>query len=100
MHDLKQIFENVVAGKAALIDVREEREWEVDRIQYARLVPLSELEEGHIPKNLPTDIPLYTHCRAGRRSLVAADILAERYPNVEGLQCSFDDLKALESQQL
>lgn len=56
-----------------LLDVREQSEWRAGHARQARHVVLSELED-HLG-DLPTDRPIVTVCRSGRRSAMAAKLL-------------------------
>jgi sulfur-carrier protein adenylyltransferase/sulfurtransferase len=56
-----------------LIDVREPHEWEIARIDGARLIPLGELPERL--GELDSHAEIVTHCHHGSRSMKAADIL-------------------------
>lgn len=58
-----------------LVDVREPFEWEIVRIEGAKLMPLSQLDD-HI-KDLPRDEDIYLYCYKGKRSLTAAKKLKE-----------------------
>jgi adenylyltransferase/sulfurtransferase len=68
-----------------LVDVREQSEYDICRIQGARLIPLAQLSErvGEIPK----DREVILHCRSGMRSARAAHFLRGRgYGNVHNLE--------------
>lgn len=56
-----------------LLDVRERDEWRAGHAPQARHVVLSQLED-HLG-DLPTDRPIVTVCRSGRRSAMAANAL-------------------------
>lgn len=67
-----------------LVDVREPHEWEICRIEGARLIPLSEFEDriGEIDQ----DSEVVLHCKMGGRSAKAQDILyANGYTNVKNM---------------
>ena len=57
--------------KAVLIDVREQSEWDDGHLKDAKLLPLSSLKDGALPKGLelllPKDKAVYLHCAAGRK---------------------------------
>jgi adenylyltransferase/sulfurtransferase len=53
-----------------LVDVREPWEWELGRLEGARLVPLGELDEAL--DSLPRDLDLVLYCKGGTRSGHAA----------------------------
>ena len=63
-------------GAPELLDVREQWEWSVARIDGARLVPLSELEEG--VNTLDRSRPLVVYCHHGTRSGLAVEWLRSR----------------------
>ena len=65
-----------LADGAVLIDVREPREWRAGHAPQARHVVLSQLP-NHLAE-MPTDIPIVTVCRSGRRSSAAASLLTQR----------------------
>lgn len=69
-----------------LIDVREPGEWEICRIEGARLVPLGELESTLA--GLDRETELLVHCKSGGRSSQAASLLRRmgfvRVRDVEG----------------
>jgi molybdopterin/thiamine biosynthesis adenylyltransferase/rhodanese-related sulfurtransferase len=52
-----------------LVDVREPHEWEICRIEGARLAPLSAFEESLPPRDSARDVVVY--CRSGVRSAMA-----------------------------
>ncbi len=69
--------------KAVLVDVREKQEWDAGHVEGALLVSLSGLRKDGsdadfvkaLNKKLSKKIPLYVHCRSGRRCLMASEIL-------------------------
>jgi adenylyltransferase/sulfurtransferase len=73
VRDLAQRLE--VEPDLLLLDVREPWEWELCRIDGARLAPLSEFP-GQLA-NLPRDRPIVTYCHAGVRSLNALQQLQQ-----------------------
>ncbi len=69
----------------ALLDVRENDEWEAGHAPGARHLPMSELTARL--DELPDDDPLYVVCRSGGRSArVVAYLAGQGYPavNVDG----------------
>jgi len=86
----------VAAGKAVIVDVREQREWQQGHLAGARLVPLSALERGlpaeQLARVLPKDKVIYCHCAYGGRCLEAADILRPLGYDVRPLASGYDDL--------
>jgi phage shock protein E len=93
---LATVKENLKAGKAVLLDVREQKEWDAGHLNAARLVPQSKLkmEKGldELLKTLPKDKVIYTHCRAGTRALACGEILKKRGFDVRPLQAGYQDL--------
>jgi rhodanese-related sulfurtransferase len=93
---LDVIKENVKAGKALVIDVREQNEWDAGHLKGAILVPQSKLKDAaqlpELLKLLPKDKIIYTHCRAGGRALVCGDILKKQGYDVRPLKPGYDDL--------
>lgn len=74
-------------GELAIIDVREESEAEVTRVEGVPLIPMSELL-GSIDE-IPADTPLAVLCRSGARSAQVADYLTANgdhgeVANIEG----------------
>jgi rhodanese-related sulfurtransferase len=70
---------------AALLDVRENDEWNAGHAPGARHLPMSELTARM--DELPGDDPLYVVCRSGGRSArVVAYLAGQGYPvvNVDG----------------
>lgn len=91
---LDQVKTAVDGGKAVLIDVREQDEWNLGHLKTARLIPLSVLSKDGavIPSDLPKDKPIYLHCRSGARSLKAAEILKPLGYDVRPLKAGYGDL--------
>ena len=56
-----------------LLDVREENEWKIARIEGAHLKPMSTLEKNF--KDIPKDQPVYCFCKLGGRSKKAIEFL-------------------------
>jgi len=54
-------------GKVALVDVREQNEWDAGHVAGAVLHPLSAFD----PEQLPRDKPIVLICRSGNRSMTA-----------------------------
>jgi len=64
-----------------LIDVREPHEWEIGRIDGARLIPLHRLEAA-IP-SIDRTVPIAVYCKAGTRSALAVqDLVAAGFRQV------------------
>src|SRR5437667_1184484 len=72
-----------------LIDVRETFEYEIARIDGARLIPLGEIAER--ADELPRDRPIVVHCHSGRRSAEAVRLLQQRgFGNIYILEGGLD----------
>ena len=72
-----------------LIDVREGFEYEIARIDGARLIPLGEIAER--ADELPRDRPIVVHCHSGRRSAEAVRLLQQRgFGNIYNLEGGID----------
>ena len=54
-------------GKVALVDVREQNEWDAGHVEGATLHPLSRFD----PAQLPRGMPIVLICRSGNRSMTA-----------------------------
>src|SRR5262245_24113464 len=93
---LDTVKENVKAGKAVLIDVREQKEWDAGHLKAARLIPQSKLKTedslADLLKTLPKDKVIYTHCRAGTRALNCGEILKKHGFDVRPLKAGYKDL--------
>lgn len=90
---LKTMADELAAGQAQLLDVRELPEWEAGHLTQAKLVPLSELSEEKIDEAINKSLKTYIHCRSGNRVMQAAPILDDMgFEEVIALQEGFDDL--------
>lgn len=91
---IDQVKTSVTGGKAVLIDVREQAEWDNGHLKAAQLVPLSLLSKdgAEIPASLPKDKPIYLHCRSGARSLKAAEILKAKGYDARALKEGYGQL--------
>jgi rhodanese-related sulfurtransferase len=67
----KRVKDLIESGEAALVDVREDYEWEAGRIAGATHIELERLAGR--ADDLPTDKPVIFQCRVGRRSALATD---------------------------
>jgi rhodanese-related sulfurtransferase len=92
---LATVMNNVLAGKAILLDVREQREWDAGHLRDATLLPLSRLRDidpDALTRALPRDKVVYCHCAAGVRVLPAADILQKYGYDVRPLKAGYKEL--------
>ena len=65
------------AGEAIWIDVRSAAEFEAGHIEGAVNIPHTEIAERISEVTEDRDATLYLYCRSGRRSGIAAEVLAE-----------------------
>lgn len=86
-----QLKETLESGKSlTLLDVREPHEWDITRIESARLTPLSNFEQ-YISELDPED-DIYIYCYKGKRSLTALKQLKERgFKNLHSLAGGIDN---------
>ena len=93
---LDDVKAKVKEKKAVVLDVREKDEWDAGHLKDAALLPLSKIKEGADPKeaikDLKKDTIIYTHCKAGRRALQAADLLKQKGYDVRALKQGYDEL--------
>lgn len=77
--DYQKILKELRGGRAQLIDIREQSEWEQNRFKCAIHIPLSELSRGvgvEILKDIKqSNKKIYLHCRSGNRAREAQKIL-------------------------
>src|SRR5213594_881480 len=86
-HELKR---KIDAGEPfELIDVRELFEYEIARIDGAKLIPLGEISER--TEELQREQPIVVHCHSGTRSAQAVRLLQQRgFSNVYNLEGGID----------
>src|SRR5262249_41621256 len=93
---LDTVKANVKDGKAVIIDVREQSEWDAGHLKGAVLMPMSKLrneqQAAEMLKSVPKDKIIYTHCRAGGRSLICGDIFKAAGFDVRPLKPGFEDM--------
>jgi rhodanese-related sulfurtransferase len=70
---VEELLPAVKSGEIALIDCREDDEWQYNRIAGARFVPLSRFAEAS-----PPETPAIVYCHHGMRSLRAASYWRQR----------------------
>lgn len=71
--NVPDVEQAITSDSHTVLDVRELDEWNDGHIAEAVLIPLSELAAR--AGELPTDKPIYTVCRSGKRSITAIEIL-------------------------
>ncbi len=80
------------AENFVLVDVREPVEFEIARIPGSVLIPLAGIRDGSALGQLPQDIPLILHCKAGTRSAQAlASLRAAGFADVVHLDGGIDE---------
>jgi len=93
---LDTVKEHLKTGKAILLDVREQKEWDAGRLKSAQLVPSSKLKTetglAELLKTLPKDKVIYTHCRGGGRALACGEILKKHGYDVRPLKVGYEAL--------
>jgi rhodanese-related sulfurtransferase len=93
---LDTVKDNLKAGKAVLLDVREQKEWDAGHLKAARLMPQSQLKDetklADLLKTLPKDKVIYTHCRAGGRALACGEILKKHGFDVRPLKAGYPNV--------
>ena len=62
-----------IANGAAVVDVREQFEWDEGYVGGSRLIPLGEVVDR--VSEIPSDTPVYVICRSGVRSAEACEYL-------------------------
>ena len=81
---------------AVLLDVRELAEWNEAHVSGAISLPISSIQKGldasGLLKIVPKDKVIYTHCRAGRRALAAAEELSKQGYDVRALKPGIQEL--------
>ena len=93
---LETVKKNVKEGKAVIVDVREQNEWDAGHLEGAILMPSSKLKVekdlAEIAKKLDKDTIIYTHCRAGGRAATCAAILKKQGFDVRALKPGYEEL--------
>jgi phage shock protein E len=94
--NLETVKKSVKDGKAVIVDVREEGEWNDGHLKDAKLLPLSDLKAGvsadKLKQKLGDAKVLYLHCGSGKRCLTAADVLKKQGYDVRPLKDGFQAL--------
>ena len=93
--ELTELKSLLAAQKISLIDVREPTEWKGGCVNGAVLHPLGQLMLGQAPKVLDKNLPVYTYCHSGVRSITAVPFLqAMGFNPVVGLKQGIAELQA------
>jgi phage shock protein E len=87
---------NVQSGKAVLVDVREQREWDAGHVKGAIHLPQSKLKTdlglAELVKKLDKNKIIYTHCGGGRRALACGELLKKEGFDVRPLKPGYQPL--------
>jgi rhodanese-related sulfurtransferase len=93
---LETVKKKLTEKSAVLVDVRELAEWNEAHVSGAISLPISSIQKGldasAILKIVPQEKVIYTHCRAGRRALAAADELLKQGYDVRPLKPGIQEL--------
>ena len=90
---LAVVKQKLANKEAVLVDVREQAEWDAGHLDAAILLPLSGLQKGtDSSQKLMKGKIVYTHCKAGIRSVAAAEILSKQGYDVRPLKAGYQDL--------
>ncbi|BBM89229.1 hypothetical protein COTS27_00924 [Spirochaetota bacterium] len=93
---IAKMLKEIETGKAILLDVREQEEWDAGHLELADLVPLSKLKEGYKPKLETSKKRIYLHCRSGNRVNTAKPLLQKKgFKDVVALKEGFNQLRAM-----
>ena len=96
-----QILAEVQAGKAVLVDVREEAEWDEGHLKLAKPLPLSSVEgvdakgRAAATKDLPRNKMVFLHCKSGVRCMKAANILEKDGLKVQAIKTPYPTLEKI-----
>ncbi|MCY4643522.1 MAG: rhodanese-like domain-containing protein [Bacteriovoracales bacterium] len=87
--ELKAKFDK--GEEVVLLDCREKEEWEAMRMAQSVLVPLSDFDHGieelESKGVISKQTPVVIHCRSGKRSMKACQVLGERgYTHLSNLE--------------
>jgi phage shock protein E len=93
---LETVKENVKSGKAQIVDVREQAEWNDGHVAGAIHLPKSQLDNkakvAELVKKLDKNKIIYTHCKAGGRALACGELLKKEGFDVRPLKPGFSQL--------
>jgi phage shock protein E len=94
---LETVKKNIADGKAVMIDVREKAEWDAGHLKVAKLVEMSrfsdiEKQKEVAEKEFDKSKIIYTHCKAGGRSVSVAEILKKFGYDVRPLKPGYEEL--------
>jgi rhodanese-related sulfurtransferase len=89
--ELKELLEREGPRPFRLIDVREEEEFRICRLEWAELIPLAMLAQEAPIRLIDKDKPIVVYCHHGMRSSYAAEFLRSHgYEHVYNLTGGID----------
>jgi rhodanese-related sulfurtransferase len=90
--EIINILSEVEQGKAIILDVRRQDEWQSGHIDGAVHLDLEKIQNGELP-DVNKKVIIYTYCRSGNRANQAGDILQKN--EFENIVCigGYDDWK-------
>lgn len=90
------VKKNLNDGKAVLLDVREQSEWDAGHLAAARHFALSDFQDeaklASLVKTLDKKKIIYTHCKAGGRALTCGEMLKKEGFDVRPLKPGYQQL--------
>jgi len=90
---LADVQKEIKDGKAILVDVRAQSEWDKGHVKDAKFVPITTIKDGTADlASLPKDKTIYTYCARGGRAKTAAEVLKEKGYNAASLKEGFEEL--------
>ena len=94
---LDVVKKNLAEGKAVLVDVREQQEWDAGHLDKAMLVPWSRLQKKtldaeRLKRELPPGKILYTYCKVGARALGGSAVLKKLEFDARPLEAGYEEL--------
>jgi rhodanese-related sulfurtransferase len=93
---LKVVKQNVDDGKAVMVDVRSQEEWDQGHLDDSLFLPVTMIRKGKYPaaatKTVPKDKVVYTFCVVGMRAKRAAIALGKEGYEVRALKPGYDKL--------
>lgn len=100
---IDEVKAKVQSGKALLVDVREQREWDRGHVRSAVLLPLSQLmawdrdgmteqEKAALLKAVPKGSVIYCHCASGGRCLPGGELLRKMGYDARSLKPGYQSL--------
>ena len=91
-----EVKKAVDEGKAILIDVRSQKEWDRGHLKAAKLLPVTRLDEGvpaeELKKLLPKGKTVYLHCMSGGRSGMAEELLRKLGYDAKSVPAGYEKL--------